>query len=408
MVYDTVRAAFARGRERHAREILDLLGPLVAARTANAGREGMAVCPGQEVPGEETRVVEIVRPVLASLGADCRVHALDPRRANLVATLGDQGPVLAVGCHADVVPPGDGWEADPWTVTERDGFLVGRGVLDDKGPLAASVVAMRVLVESGVRLAGRFQLAVIASEEHREEGEPDPGIGYLLETGALKPDYAIIPDVGENMRRIDVAEKGRAVFRITAVGRQAHGSTPERGVNAVTAMARFISRMEASTLPHEVHPVLGSPTVNLGIIQGGAAANIVPGECTTTWDVRYVPGQTPEGVLATFRAVASDLGGEWRFHVADASLPHAIPADHPLVFAVQRSTEAVLGFQPEPFGMGGGTFAKAFNLGGIPAIGFGPGDEDQYHVANERVEWRQLVDFAEVLACVAVDLLGVR
>ena len=58
--------------------------------------------------------------------------------------------------------------------------------------------------------------------------------------------------------------------------------------------------------------------------------------------------------------------------------------------------------------MGGGTFAKAFNLGGIPAVGFGPGDDDQYHVADERVEARQLVDFAEVLACVAVDLLGTR
>ncbi len=407
-MYDAVRAAFARNRDRYARGILDLLTPLVAARTANAGREGLGACPGQEVPGEETRVVEIVRPVLEALGADCRVHALHPRRANLVATLGDTGPVLAVGCHADVVPPGDGWTTDPWAVTEHDGFLVGRGVLDDKGPLAASVVAMRVLVDSGIHLAGRFQLAVIASEEHREEGEPDPGIGHLLRIGALTPDFAVIPDVGENMRRIDVAEKGRAVFRVTAIGRQAHGSTPERGVNAVYAMARFVSRVEALTLPHETHPVLGRPTVNLGIIRGGAAANIVPGECTTTWDVRYVPGQTPEGVLAALEGVASDLGGEWRFHVADATLPHAIPADHPLVEAVQRAAGAVLGVRPEPFGMGGGTFAKAFNLGGIPAVGFGPGDDDQYHVADERVEWRQLVDFAEVLACLAVDLLGVR
>jgi len=205
-----------------------------------------------------------------------------------------------------------------------------------------------------------------------------------------------------------VAEKGRTVFRVTAIGRQAHGSTPERGLNAVVAMAKFISSIEALTLPHELHPVLGRPTVNLGIIQGGAAANIVPGECTTTWDVRYVPGQTPDGVLAAFRAVASDLGGEWRFRAADASLPHAIPADHRLVAAVQRSAEAVLGFRPETFGMGGGTFAKAFNLGGIPAVGFGPGDDDQYHVADERVEAKQLVDFAQVLACLAVDLLGER
>ena len=109
---------------------------------------------------------------------------------------------------------------------------------------------------------------------------------------------------------------------------------------------------------------------------------------------------------ALLRALTAEVGGEWRIETEPWSAPHAISADHPLVQVVQRNAQKVLGFTPEPFGMGGGTFAKGFNLGGIPAIGFGPGDDNDFHVANESIEVAQLVDFAELLAIVAIDLLG--
>ncbi len=405
---DRIRAHFAQHRARYQQQIVDLLTDLVAQRTVNAGLERLPECPGQELPGEETRVADVLRPVLEDLGIPCEIHAAHPRRANLLATLGDEGPTMAVGCHADIVPPGDGWDSDPYVVTEKEGFLYGRGVLDNKGPLASCVAAMTLLKEVGVPLAGRFQLASIASEEFREPGQMDPGIEFLLHEGALKPDFAIIPDIGENMQGIDIAEKGRVEVRITAFGRQAHGSTPERGVNAVNLAARLITRIEAFTLPHEEHPWLGHPSINLGIIRGGAATNIVPGECSFILDIRYVPGQTVEGILGYLRGLAEEVGGEFRIEAGRPSIPHAIDADNPLVHAIQANAELILGQRPEPFGMGGGTFAKTFNLGGIPAVGFGPGDDEAFHVANERIELAQLVDFAELLACVAVDLLRTK
>ena len=407
---DRIRRHFAAHRERYEKDVIELLGRLVAARTVNAGKGRLLDCPGQEVPGEETRVVEILRPEFDALGVPHETYAKHPRRANLVATMGTSGPTLAVGCHSDIVPPGDGWDTDPYVVTRKDGLLFGRGVLDNKGPLASCVAAMRLLRECEVPLAGRFQLAAIASEEFREPDEDDPGIGYLFELGVLKPDFAIIPDIGENMRSIDIAEKGRTVVHVTAIGKQAHGSTPELGKNAVYQMARLVNRIERiaeeNELPHDEHPILGHPTVNLGIIRGGAAENIVPGECSVALDIRFVPGQTAEGLVENFRALAAEVGGEWRFDTGATSPPHAMPADHPLVGVLQRNAEQILGWVPEPFGMGGGTFAKSFNLGGIPAVGFGPGDDLMFHVANESIEIRQLVDFAELLACVAIDLLG--
>jgi len=401
-----IRAHFAQHRQRYRAEIIELLGRLVAQRTVNAGKARLDECPGQQVPGEETRVVEVLEPELDALGIPYQVFALHPRRANLVATLGQGGQAMAVGLHSDIVPPGDGWATDPYLVTVKDGLLYGRGVLDNKGPMASCIIAMKLLVEAEIPLAGRLQLAAIASEEYHEQGEPDPGIGFLLEQGALKPDFAVIPDIGENLKGIDIAEKGRTEIHVTAIGRQAHGSTPERGVNAVYLAARLISLIEQATLPHQEHPVLGQPSINLGLIHGGAASNIVPGECSFTLDVRYVPGMSAQGVADFIRGLAAQVQGEFKVQVGHDAPPHAIDADNPLVHAIQRNAEPVLGFVPEPFGMGGGTFAKAFNLGGIPAVGWGPGDDEAFHVVDEYVPLDQLVDFAECLALLAVDLLG--
>lgn len=193
----------------------------------------------------------------------------------------------------DVVPPEDGWDSDPFTPVEKDGFLYGRGVLDNKGPPAASLLAARVLkqVVGDDGIGGELIIAALADEE-ASSVEGDFGVGYLLEEDFIRPTCAIIPDIGENMRSIDVAEKGRVVLRIVAAGVQAHGSTPERGVNAIYKMAHFVTKLEQLQLPHQVHPVLRSPTLNLGEVHGGAAPNIVPGECTAYVDVRIVPGQT--------------------------------------------------------------------------------------------------------------------
>ncbi|MDZ7379050.1 MAG: M20/M25/M40 family metallo-hydrolase, partial [candidate division KSB1 bacterium] len=292
---------------------------------------------------------------------------------------------------------------------EKEGFLYGRGVLDNKGPLAASLVAARALKETidSDGLPGQLLVAALADEE-ASGPEGDFGIGYLLEEKLIAPTCAIIPDIGENMRSIDIAEKGRVVLRVVARGVQAHGSTPERGVNAIYKMARFVTMLEGMQLPHEVHPLLGGPTVNLGEVHGGVAANVVPGECVAYLDVRIVPGQTVEQVRQAIAALARRVADDFVVEVQSASEPHAVSPENPLVVTIQQNVQELLGWRPQPIGMGGGTFAKTLNLAGIPAVGFGPGDDTAFHVANERVEIQQLVDFAHVISLVAFDLVGGR
>ncbi len=404
-----VKAYFQRHGQQLRQEVVALTSRMVRERTVNVVPEKLADFPYLSQRGEEWRVAAIVTQVLEQLGVSYAVHERVRGRSNVVARMGQgKGPCkLLVACHMDVVPPGDGWDTDPFEPVEKEGFLYGRGVLDNKGPLAAALVAVRALKETldEEELAGQLLVAALADEE-ASGPEGDCGIGYLLEEKLIAPTCAIIPDIGENMRSIDIAEKGREVLRVVARGLQAHGSTPERGVNAIYRMAHFVTLLERLQLPHEVHPLLGSPTVNLGEIHGGVAANVVPGECVAYVDVRMVPGQTVEQVRQAVAALARQVAEDFLVEVQSASEPHAIDPENELVTAIQDNVQDLWGWRPQAIGISGGTFAKTLNLAGIPAVGFGPGDEFAFHAANERVEIQQLVDFAQVISLVALDLAG--
>jgi len=401
---------FARHEAKITEELLALLAEMVRERTVNVVSEKLGEHPYLKIRGEEHRVAAIVARELDAWGIPYDTHARLEGRPNLIARIGrnESGDRLFLAGHMDVVPAGDGWESDPFEMRVADGFAVGRGVLDNKGPLVACLLAARILKEAvgEENLRGQLQIAALSDEEATDPDGIDYGIGYLLEAGKVDATMAIIPDIGENMKSIDIAEKGRVVIKVTSIGKQAHGSTPERGVNAVFPMARLALELERLQLEHEVHPQLGRPTLNLGEIHGGAAPNIVPGECTVYLDIRTVPGMTRAGLLAQLEECCRRAGGEFKIAVMAATEPHQISPDNAVVRAIQANGREVLGFAPEPFGMGGGTYAKGLNLAGVTAVGWGPGDDNAFHVTNESVEIRQLVDFSRMLCLVAIDLLA--
>jgi succinyl-diaminopimelate desuccinylase len=208
------------------------------------------------------------------------------------------------------------------------------------------------------------------------------------------------------MLEIDVAEKGRTVIKITAIGKQAHGSTPEKGINAIYLMAKLVNELEKLQFKYEVHPVLGHPTLNLGEIHGGAASNIVPGSCYIYIDIRAVPGQTEEILLGQIQdCIAKVPNGKFNVEIVSTNQPHAISPDVELVKKIQSNAKEFLKIEPHAIGQGGGTYAKTLCLNGIAAVGWGPGDDNAFHVANEYVEIKQLIDFALMTCLLAVDLL---
>jgi len=363
---------------------------------------------GMEAPGMESRVVRVLESELKPLGIPWTTHAKVPGRESLLATVGQGKPGyrhLLVLLHSDTVPSGapSDWRFAPYEPFEKDGKLYGRGVLDDKGPLAASFAALRILKEFEAQIPGLFTFGAVGDEE--------VGIGvglpFLIEKGVIACTDAVIPDIAGNMREINVAEKGRVLLKIKARGRQAHAMEPAKGINAINALARALLAIEKLNLAHKAHPILGGPTLNTGLVRGGMAPNAVPADAEAVLDIRYVPGQSEEAIRAEVQAAADAAlagpgglaGASVAVEIAQSALPCEVSPEAPIVKRLLRHAP-----DAKVIGSGGGTFAKDLVLMGVDAVGWAPGDEETYHQPNEEIEVEQLVVFAGKLAALAFEV----
>ena len=214
------------------KEIVDLTCKLINARTENP-------------PGDEILAVRIVEDFFQSLQIPYKIFEKTKNRANIVGYIGGRGerafaPTLLVACHLDVVPAGDDWKRNPFEAWIENGRIYGRGSSDNKGQMASMMAVSKFLKENESKLKGQFILAGVADEERGST----LGLEYLLNECGIKADFAIIPDVAHNMQLIDVTEKGTLFLEITSHGKQAHGSRPEMGINAIWNMIPLLERIK--------------------------------------------------------------------------------------------------------------------------------------------------------------------
>ena len=160
------------------------------------------------------------------------------------------------------------------------------------------------------------------------------GIEFLLEKGLIDATDAIVPDVAGEMREINIAEKGRLVLKVQFHGKSAHAMHPFKGVNAIYAAARFLNLAETHRFRFDPHPILDPPTLTTGLIQGGSAPNHVAAMCEVTLDVRYLPSQSTQGILAEFEELARQVklpGARISFETVLEWLPSEVPEEAPIV-----------------------------------------------------------------------------
>lgn len=373
--------------------IVDDARTLINARTENP-------------PGNEIVAARVVKAFFTSLGIPYTLFEKTKDRTNIVGRIGNGSPSLLVACHLDVVPAGDEWKRNPFDAWVENGRIFGRGASDNKGQMAAMMAVARFLKENESRLKGQLILVGAADEERGS----NLGLEYLIKECGIRADFAIIPDVAHNMQMIDVTEKGALFLEIISHGKQAHGSRPEMGINAAWHLITLLERIKQIQFKHTFHPLHTPPTLNLGSIHGGTAPNIVPALCKAQLDIRYLPGDSGDEIMANLISIAkeveSQVKGRFELKTISHQLPTAVPINNPLVEIISKHTESVLGARPKPKGMSGATVTKQLIQSGITAVGFGPGDEAEAHATNESISIKELVDFAEIMALITLDMLA--
>lgn len=335
---------------------------------------------------------------LTDAGARVELHP-DPtgQKANLFATLGPAGPGgLMLSGHTDVVPVADqAWTSDPFTLTERDGRLYGRGSCDMKGFIAACLTKLDVLA-----VAARTRPIHFAFTHDEEVGCLGArALADLLAARDARPDLALIGEP-TGMQIID-GHKGCCEYTVTFTGTSGHGSAPHRGVNAVEAAARYVGRLldlrQALIDNCPAGSTFDPPysTINIGALQGGVAHNVIAARAVLDWEMRPVRPDDQHFVKAALAAFCDDvLLPDMRAIAPRADITTDIigevagltpTPDNRARDLVARLTGQA-GAGTVPFGTEAGLFQQI----GMDAVICGPGFIEQAHQPDEYVSLDQL------------------
>lgn len=388
-----------------AAEAAAAVDPAEVVRFARA----LLAAPSENPGGTEDEAAAVAGEILSFLGADPTVVRGEAGRPSVVARIGGAArPSLAWNGHLDTVPAGapETWSRPPFAGEIADGRLIGRGACDMKGPIAAALAAAAAIRRAGIELGGSLTFHLAADEELAGLH----GTKVLWERGLLDQDAAIVGEPSE--LQLGLAERGGAWITATARGKAAHGSQPHLGVNAITSMARFLLRLEEA-LPDREHPLVGRPTVNAALIEGGSAPNVVPDRCVVDIDRRLVPGETdPAELLAPFTALAEAIRErhpevDVELHIREWTDAAEAPADSAIAAVARAAVAAETGAPPADVGFTGITDARFYiNEAHIPTVILGPGSLTVAHTADEWIGVNELVTAARAYARIFVGFLG--
>jgi acetylornithine deacetylase len=338
---------------------------------------------------------------MQQLGLDVAQHEPAPDRTSVVGTLrgAGSGKSLMLNGHIDTV--GVENMPDPFSGGIRDGKLYGRGAYDMKGSIAAMLAAVKALRDANLALPGDLLLAAVADEEYASIGTADIATRY-------KPDAAIITEPTE--LQLAIAHKGFVWLEVTTIGKAAHGSRPQLGIDANLKMGRFLhelDRLEQELRAHEPHPLIGPPTLHAALINGGREMSVIADRCELRIERRTIPGETEAQSIAEIQALLDRLSASDKaFHASVKSFfarePFEVAADAPIVKAVQSTASNILRRQIDLGGVSFWTDAALLAAAGIPTVVFGPIGAGA-HAVEEWVDLPSVEQAAMIYAQTALD-----
>jgi len=256
----------------------------------------------------ELAAAEVISAEFRRSGIDSSIDSWDQTRANIVAHIKSDGRKagLLFACHLDVVGLGEAtWKHPAFTAVESDGKIYGRGSVDMKGGTAAAVTAIRQIVDSGVKLQGDIIFSAVAGEE-----TDSAGARRFVDDKGWLPELAgvVIPEPTDF--EIVTAHRGMLWLEVTTKGKAAHSSAPQLGVNAIGSMRLIMNELESYEIKIEPHKQLGTCSISINTIAGGKTMNVVPDKCSIGIDIRTLPGQDHQAIIADLEEICTKLRTE--------------------------------------------------------------------------------------------------
>jgi succinyl-diaminopimelate desuccinylase len=309
--------------------------------------------------------------------------------------------------HMDVVPPGELelWNGHPYKAWVEEGKIYGRGVEDNQQDMVASLFALRAFSEEGILPPYDVGIALVADEETGSE----KGIDYVLKKSSpfRRQDLIIVPDAGNSEgTMIEVAEKSILWLKFKTLGMQAHGSTPEKGVNSFRAASYLITELNnLYTIFSEKDSLFDPPISTFEPTKKDPNVpniNTIPGEDIFYMDSRILPRFSLDEVKKKMREMASKIEKDFRVIIKIDTVQEAPAApptspDAPVVQALQKAIKTVYHKEGKPTGIGGGTVAALFRRAGFDAACWSTVDETA-HQPNEYCIIDNMVGDAKVFA----------
>jgi len=379
------------------KELIDLTRQLVQIPTENP-------------PGDEKPAFLFLRKALAGMGFRMKTYVSPRGRWNVVASRrwGKGGRTLIFNGHVDVVPAGDPsqWRYPPFQGRISKGRIYGRGASDMKGGIASFLHAISMMDRSKVPLnRGTLALHLVSDEEcHGHQG-----MEFLSSKGVIRGDAAIVGEPTDLYPAI--AQKGSLWLKISTFGKAAHSSTPHLGENAIETMTHVIKALDSLRM-ERVHPLLGKPTLNIGLILGGTKINVVPDQCEIALDRRLIPGEQKQEVLEEIRRALDsarhrDSPFRYRMEEIDFAEPVEIDSEEEIVKISLEAIQRVRGGRPEIKGLSAFTDGRFYiRQGNIPTLIIGPGELRQAHTADESVGIDALVQACHIYGLIILNYLG--
>lgn len=326
---------------------------------------------------------------------------------------GADGPRIALNAHGDVVPPGDGWQHDPYGGEIDNGCLYGRAAAVSKSDFASYTFALRALEAVARPTRGAIELHFTYDEEFGGLLGP----GWLLSQGLTRPDLLIAAGFSYE---VVTAHNGCLQMEVTVHGKMAHAAIPATGVDALQAAVKILDALYGQNARYrEIRsqvPGISHPYLNIGRIEGGTNTNVVPGKVVFKLDRRMIPEENAADVEADIRRIIAETAAALpgitvdikRLLLANAMRP--LPGSQPLVQAIQKHGEELFGEPIPAMGTPLYTDVRLYAEAGIPGVIYGAGPrsvlESHAKRNDERVALEDLRRATKVIARTLSDLLG--